>query len=801
MQKINFNESWTCKCLTRDEVAYQITLPHDAMLSEPRTEESQGEGNIGWYIGGDYEYTKNYVFSDELKEKKLVLEFEGVYHNAEVYLNGEKIAFRPYGYTNFYVDLTGKVKFNEENEIRVIAHNTDHPNSRWYSGTGIYRPVNLFVADQKHILMNGVRIRTVDYKERKIEVEVRTSEDGKVSCGIFDGTNCVVSFEGETKDKKYIAEIKVPQGKLWDLDTPNLYTCEVWFEQDCVRENFGIRSLKWNEKNGMTINGKRVILKGACIHHDNGVLGACAFPEAEERKVRVMKKAGYNALRSAHNPCSKAILDACDRLGMLMMDEYVDVWYIHKTKNDYVTYLKDWWKEDLKDMVEKDFNHPSVVMYSTGNEVSETAQEKGIKLTGEFTEYLHSLDDTRPVTCGINIFFNFLSSVGMGVYSDDKAEKLAEAAKASAEKAKQGKEKKKSVGSEFYNKLAVMMGTEFMKRGATLPPCDWKTKGAFANMDIAGYNYGIYRYKHDMKKYPKRLILGSETFCSDAYAFYEIAKKYPRVVGDFVWSGMDYIGETGLGAGEYESHKFDSQATCMTGGNGRVDLLGKERVEAAYTKIAFEIEQGPFIAVYPACEKGKPQFTGWQLSKAIESWSYQGCSGNPVIVEVYARAASVELFVNGKSVGKNTLKNDCRTTFKTTYEDGEVKAVSYDTAGKVIGEKVLKTAEKAATLKLHPESETAKPGELIFIPMQYSDQNGIWTPMERHTLKVSVENGTLVGLGCANPYIEGNFTDDTTRTFYGEAMAVVRAGKSGDVKMIVQDEEAQYDVIIPIKGE
>ena len=263
----------------------------------------------------------------------------------------------------------------------------------------------------------------------------------------------------------------------------------------------------------MLLNGKRTILRGACIHHDNGVLGACCYEDAEWRKIRILKENGYNAVRSAHNPCSKALLDACDHLGMLVMDESVDQWYIHKTEYDYVNYFMDWWKQDLKDMVEKDYNHPSVILYSTGNEVSETAQPRGIALTKEMTEYLHGLDPTRPVTCGINIFFNFLSSIGLGVYSDEKARKEVEKP-----------QKKKAVGSEFFNNMAGLLGDEFMKRGATLHGCDVKTRDAFANMDIAGYNYGIYRYKHDLKKYPRRLILGSETFCKDAYQFYELAK-------------------------------------------------------------------------------------------------------------------------------------------------------------------------------------------------------------------------------------------------------------------------------------
>ena len=792
MKRMDFNQNWSCRCLTRDGAPCPVTLPHDAMRAEPRTNDSAGEGNIGWYIGGDYEYVKRFSAPAEWQGQSVVLEFEGVYHNAEVWLNGEKIAFRPYGYTNFYVDIAPLLRYGEENELRVIARNADQPNSRWYPGTGIYRPVWLYLGGADHIPVNGVRVRTVDHRTGKVEVSVHTSRPGEVQVNILDGGNVVASASGASKDGQAAFSITIPNVKLWDCDDPDLYICRVSFGDDVVEETFGVRTLAWGRE-GLTINGERVILRGACIHHDNGLLGACSFPEAEERRVRILKENGYNALRSAHYPCSKALLDACDRQGMLMMDEYVDHWYIHKTKYDYVNHFMDWWKQDLKDMAEKDFNHPCVIMYSTGNEVAETAQEKGIALTGQMTRYLHEVDGTRPVTCGINIFFNFLSSIGLGVYSDDKAEKSA----APADKPKKDP-KKKPVGSEFYNTLACLMGDWFMKTGATLPPCDWKTRGAYANMDIAGYNYGIFRYKHDLKKYPERLILGSETFCKDAYKFWELAKRNPRIVGDFVWAGMDYIGETGDGCAEYSDYKFDDEpCRRMTGGNGRVDLLGKPRAEAAYTRVAFEQETGPYIAVTPVYQTEKLQLTGWQLTKALESWSWRGCAGMPAVAEVYARAYEVELLLNGRPVGRKRLKNTCRAVFKTTYEDGEVTAVSYDRAGREIGRYTLTTAGADTVLRITPEERSVKPHGLAFIPLRYTDGAGVWKPMEKHTLKVTVENGTLAGLGSANAYVEGNYAQDTAPTYYGEAMAIVRADGTGPVRVTVTDETGAHTVDIP----
>ena len=426
MKRYDFNTGWTCRPLSREGEAVPVTLPHDAMRTEQRVSTSLGEGNIGWFEGGDYEYRKVFSIPDDLQGQTLILEFESV-HNAEVSLNGEKLAFRPYGYTNFYVDLTSHLRPGE-NELTVLARNADQPNSRWYSGTGIYRPVWLWAGKKDHILLNGVRIRTLAINPARIQVEVETSAPGTVHLEILDGTSHVAAATFTVGNGVPAAtELSIPDAKLWSPEAPNLYTARVTFGEDVVEEHFGIRTLTWTPDKGMAINGKRTVIRGACIHHDNGILGACTYPEVEERRIRILQKAGYNAVRSAHNPASKYLLDACDRLGMLMMDEYVDCWYMHKTEHDYASFVTDWWQQDLKDMVEKDYNHPCVIMYSTGNEVAESAQPKGIALQQSFTDYLHSLDATRPVTCGINIFFNFLSSIGLGVYSDDKAKKQAEA--------------------------------------------------------------------------------------------------------------------------------------------------------------------------------------------------------------------------------------------------------------------------------------------------------------------------------------------------------------------------------------
>ena len=780
MKATNFNAGWTCRHLGTPAPGTPVTLPHDAMLAEERSQTSAGGTNTGWFEGHDYLYEKHFTPDAAQAAQSAVLEFEGVYHNAEVYLNGEKIAACPYGYSNFYADLTGEVKPNQDNVLEVIARNADQPNSRWYSGAGIYRSVTLWQAPTQHILPDGVQVRTLSIDPAEVEVTIHTTVSGAVLVAILDGDHVVATAQAQS-DGKATARITIPNAKLWSPENPALYRCRAVFGEDCAETTFGVRTLSWGD-DGFLLNGKRVILLGACVHHDHGVLGACCYPEAEERKVRLLQKVGYNAVRCAHNPCSKAFLDACDRLGMLVMDEYADMWYIHKTQYDYAGYLPEQWPQDLETMVRKDYSHPSVIMYSIGNEVAETAQPRGIALTKQMTETLHRLDGTRPVTCGVNIFFNFLSSMGFGVYSDDKAKKEAtEAAKRAA--ASKAAPKKKAVGSEFFNNLAGLLGADFMKWGASLPPCDWKTKDAFANLDAAGYNYGIRRYEHDLKKYPHRLIVGSETFCSDAYRFYELAKHEPRLLGDFVWAGMDYLGEVGIGAWEYPDYvpDFSHGPGWIAAGAGRIDLTGQTQGEALYTRVALDLEKGPLMAVWPVNHtKEKHSPSAWRMSHAIPSWSWHGCDGEPAMVEVYARAAKVELKLNGQTVGTAVPKNDCVVRFSCTYHDGTLEAVSYDAAGRELGRKALHTADAATELRAVPEETTVQPGGLAFIRLQYTDENGTVKPLERGTVTVSVRGGTLLGLGSACTYSEHSYQSDTTDTYLGEALAVIRADTAAD---------------------
>jgi len=784
MKKMDFNRDWLVRPLSREGEEMPVQLPHDAMRTEERTSKSVGEGNIGWFEGGDYAYRKTFFVPEEARGKHLELEFEGVYHDPEIRVNGEKVEAPPYGYTNFSVNLDGLLRPEEENEIEVVAHNADQPNSRWYSGTGIYRPVWLWAGEEKRILKDGLRVTTLSLSPARIKVEVNITGDGLVDLEVKNDrrvlarcTTAAVSGHGET-------EMTVEGMEPWSPEHPVCYTLRAVYGADEAETSFGLRLLAWDGKKGLSINGERVVLRGACIHHDNGLLGSCTYPEAEERRVRILKEAGYNALRSAHNPASKYLLDACDKLGMLMMDEYVDCWYMHKTEHDYAAHVMEWWRRDLSSMVDKDYNHPCVIMYSTGNEVAESAQEKGVKLQQQFTDYLHAIDPTRPVTCGINIFFNFLSSIGLGVYSDEKAQKQAKAAE---QKKAAPPRKKKAVGSEFFNNMAAKLGTGFMKFGAWLPPCDWKTRKVFSAMDVAGYNYGNWRYRKDSRKYPNRLILGSETLIGDARSFWQLAKKRPRLIGDFVWAGWDYIGECGSDSPEYGSYRTKNPEDRIRGGTCRIDVTGKLTPEADYTRVVFDLIPGPRLAVQPPCEKQKPTMTGWQLTRALRSWSFPGCEGKETVVEVYSTAKSVRLELNGETVGEKKTPKNCRVLFRTPYQPGELKAVNLNERGEPGEQDSLRTAGEETVLSLEAETKKCRPGEMVYLRMRYTDEAGEIKPMEKHTVTVSAQNAQVMGTANGCTFFQGNYAQSSVPTYFGEAQAVVRAMEKGRVRVTVTD--------------
>lgn len=780
-----FNQNWKFRKQGREETQ-TVTLPHDAMIHERREPNGAGGSAHGFFPGGIYVYEKNFTAPAEWADKTVFIEFEGVYRNSVVSINGKSIGGRAYGYVPFRICADPLLNYGGENTITVTVDNSQLPNSRWYTGSGIYRPVNLIVGNKTHIEWQGVRVSTISYQPARIKVETE-SNGGEAVVEILDGDKVVASGQGAS------LELDIPDAKLWSDETPYLYTCHVTLAEhgqavDEVTQRFGVRKVEWNSK-GLFINGKETLLRGGCYHHDNGILGAATFDKSEERRVRIMKEAGFNALRSSHNPTSRAMLEACDKYGMYLMDETWDMWYSHKNKFDYASNFEKDWREDIRSMIERDFNHPSVILYSIGNEVSEPAQEKGVKLAKEMVEYIHSLDRNRAVTGGINLMIISRSAKGKGIYKEDGG--------------RDDGGKQNAMGgmnSTIFNMITSMVGPG-MNKGANGKKADVVTSPVLDALDIAGYNYASGRYPLESKAHPDRVIFGSETFPQDIYKNWQMVKKYPYLVGDFMWTAWDYLGETGIGAWSYtpDGKAFDKPYPWLLADVGALDLLGNPNGELFLAQAAWGLLKKPAIAVQPVNYHGiKPAKSVWRGTNALPSWSWQGCEGNKAIIEVYADAATVELLLNGKSLGKKKIK-DCKAIFKTKYAPGTLTAVAYDAGGQELSRNELKSASGSIRLVAEPEETAVKAGNIVYIPISLVGQNGVLERNADCKLTAAVENGELLAFGSANPRTEERYDSGNFTTYYGCAMAIVRAGQAGTVTLSVKNENQTATAAIEVK--
>ena len=743
MKKIAFNQNWTCN-------GKPVTLPHDAQISEPRSA-SASDGGHGYFPGGIYTYEKTFTAPAEWADKKVLIEFEGVYKNCTVSLNGKEIGAHRYGYTGFTLNLED-LNIGGENTLTVVADNSQIPNSRWYTGSGIYRPVWLYVGDDERVEYRGVKITTVSISPAVVRVEVNATADAKVE--ILDGETVVASGVP--------GELTVPEAKLWSEEAPNLYTCRVTVGNDAVEEKFGIRQIKWSPK-GLFINGKETLLRGACVHHDNGILGAAAHDESEWRRVRIMKEAGFNAIRAAHNPCSRAMLEACDHYGMYVMDETFDMWYNRKTKFDYGLDFEAHWAEDTAEMVAKDYNHPCVILYSIGNEVAEPAEIKGLEYGRKQVDLLHSLDATRPVTCGLNLMIMSRAAKGQGIYQDGEQ-------KTGTKEQNTGEEKVQN-GSLMFNTMVSFVGTG-MNKGGNSPKVDALATPMIDMLDIAGYNYGSGRYPLEGKLHPERIIFGSETFPQDIYKNWEQVKKLPYLLGDFMWTGWDYLGEAGIGAWSYTGGQpFNRPYPWVLSGAGVIDICGTPDGSCRYASTVWGLEKAPRIAVKPVNHPGiRVSKSVWRGTNAIESWAWKDCTGNKAEVEVYSDAAAVELLLGSRSLGKKKIK-ECRAIFKTKYAPEVLTAVAYAADGKELGRSGLCPATGNLKLRLQPEESHS---DLIYIPVQIVGENGTVESNADRKMTVTVEGGELLGFGSANPCHKEQYHTGTFTSYYGRALAVVR---------------------------
>ena len=777
MKKINFCNDWTITSILerhgdpQNEICKQITLPHDASVLTHRNPASKGASHSGRWDGGQYRYTKVFHVPADLAEKVLMLEFEGVYMNAMVYINDNFAGKCPNGYMNFYIPLNDLLHFGADNKIDVYVKTGAMPNSRWYTGSGIYRPVYLYIADQLHIPENGIRFTTEYVRNNTATVSVATTlrnagfktrnatlitrvldSDGKeIACRNLS----VHCFSG--KDITVRQRMILDNVQLWEETNPVLYTIDSHLQEDGkdIDETSvitGIRTLTLNACNGLCVNGKSVKLRGACIHHTSGFIGAATFACEEERKIRMLQQAGFNAIRISHQPCSKDMLAACDRLGMYVMEESFDQWNWTKVHYDYALSYNEWWERDVESFVNKDYNHPSVILYSIGNEIRECATIEGAAQAFKIAEKIRSLDNTRYITNAVNAFLCCLD--GFDRFIDQTEIKT---------------------GGEINSTMNIMTNTSV----ALHPEFTASFEESTHALDIIGYNYLERRYDIDCTAHPDRIYMGSETFPKDIGYNWDRVRKYPNLIGDFTWTGMEYLGEAGIARHEYDTESsFYGPYPYFYSGSGDITLSGYRLPISYYREIAFGLRKAPYISVWLPEHYGKKHVTSvWGWSDSIHNWRWSGFEGKPVQVEVYSNADEVELQLNGVSIGKKPVENYI-AVFDLTYAPGKLVAISYNN-GIETGRDELCTADDSLALHVDVDCTEINAGaqDLAHILITLTDKSGRPRIDADRKVRLIVEGaGTLMGFGSDNPTSTEEFFENEHTLYRGRALAFIRSG-------------------------
>lgn len=759
--------------------ATTVRLPHDALRDEERRPEASSGGASAYFPSASYTYQKDFDVPSDWAEQTVHLEIEGAFRRAQVFLNDEFVGNRADGYARFFVDLTPYLSYGATNRLRIEVRAGD--DSRWYSGAGLHRPVRLHVAPAVHISPDGVHVSTLriepDQAVVVATVDVRNrgtaTHTSRVSIEVRDAAGKVVGHvtaphtlaPGEQAQSRQILYLTNPQ--LWSPDSPHLYDVSVSIGGDCVRVPFGIRTVTVDPRKGLRLNGAPILLRGACVHHDNGPLGAAAIGRAEERRVELLKAAGFNAIRAAHNPLSVAMLNACDRLGMLVIDEAFDMWTRFKTPLDYAADFAQWWGADLDAMVLKDRNHPSVIMYSIGNEIAEVGTRHGARWTRRLAERVRTLDGNRPITVAVNAMLSVI---------DEVSELIEELGGLNA-------------AMSDLEKFAAVDVSENVTR---------RIEEAAAAVDVFGLNYAETRYPLDAELSPDRVLLGSETYPPEIGRLWPIVKESPNVIGDFTWTGWDYLGEVGIGstayAGDNEAPTFEREYPFLTAWTGDIDITGHRRPVSFYREIVFGLRTEPYVAVRRPAHFAREvtKSTRWAWSDSIASWTWPGFEGKPITVEVYGDADEVVLFVNDTEIGRGRTGTErpMLTIIESRYLPGTLVAVAIRD-GVEISRTTLRTAGPSRlTVRADRPHILANDDDLAFITVSWEDEMGTLDSSSDTEVTVLVKGaGTLVGMASANPSTTERFDSPTWRTFDGRAIAVVRPTASGRIDVSVSSGE------------
>lgn len=728
-----------------------LSLPHDWCVETEAAEAAGGEhigpfsrssvgGNsTGQTVGGEGWYRKTFTLGKEDKNKRIMLYFEGAYNHTTVWINGRKAYFNHYGYQSFRFDATGFCKSPGKENVITVKVTNNGMNTRWYAGAGIYRHVWLVKTPQLHLDTWHNYIHTSEVTEGNAIVNVETllkNEQsrklrGEVTVQLLDkGGNIVASGRQEVgvdgngeKEVRFGMQVAKPQ--LWSPESPYLYKAVITVkdrksgDEDRTVTRFGIRTLEFSADKGFLLNGKSVLIHGGCVHHDNGLLGAAAYDAAENRKITLLKNEGFNALRTAHNMTSEHFLEACDSIGMMVVDEAFDQWLQAKNKDDYHQYFKEYSDRDMQTMILRDRNHPSIIMWSIGNEIPGRITAEGQAVAARLRNTILALDTTRPLTAAIPSWDDFRHS-----WDDD-------------------------------NNLA------------------------FKSLDVGGYNYLYDKYEHDHQSYPDRVMVGLETYPKRAAENWVLAEKLPYVVGDFVWTAMDYLGESGIGSASFRTsgnQPFSPGWPWFNGWCGDIDLIGNKKPQSYYRDVVWHRKP-----VTMAVEEAAPEGThmsvslwGWQLEQ--QSWTWDYPHGTPLNVNVYSRAPQVRLYLNDSLVGTKTTSATFWAGFTVPYEPGTLRAVEYD--GEKEGDSfILKTTGTPAALRLVSDrgSATADGKDLVYVTAELVDAEGQVVYDSQRAVRFSIEGeGSILASGNACPNDMESFRNTSPRLYNGRAQAIVK---------------------------
>ncbi|WP_460953626.1 glycoside hydrolase family 2 TIM barrel-domain containing protein [Spirosoma litoris] len=755
----------------------KLDLPHDWSIEDlpnqapdkvagPFSRASVGGTSTGFTVGGTGWYRKTFTLNSSEKGKSVLIQFDGAYTETDVWVNGHHLGYHPYGYTPFSYDLTPYLAPHGAKNVLAVRVKNLGQNSRWYTGSGIYRHVWLTIADPVQIGQSGISITTPQVTEKLAQVQLIATIDnasgkpmpivvqttliapnGKPA-GTTSRQMVTVSATGQAASKQVLT-LANPQ--LWSPETPHLYKASImlWSGKkrlDSIVTTFGIRSIEFGANKGFVLNGKRVLLKGGCIHHDNGPLGSAAIDRAEERKIELLKANGFNAIRTSHNPPSTALLDACDRLGMLVIDEAFDMWQRPKKPQDYHRFFDAWWQRDLTAMIQRDRNHPSIILWSIGNEINERADPSGLEITKKLTDEAHRLDPTRPVTEALCVFWEHPKKV-------------------------------------------------------------WEDSDkAFAILDVGGYNYEWKHNESDHQRHPERIIVGTETFAKEAFENWQQVEKHPYVIGDFVWTAMDYMGETAIGhtiiqpKADKDSTKAVLPWPWFNAWCGDLDLIGSKKPQSYYRDVVWRNRPVSMAVHSPIPDGMKETVTNWGWPDEQQSWSWAGAEGKPLQVRVFSRSPLVRLELNGKLIGEQRPSDSTITAiFTVPYEPGILKATSFNN-GEPTGTVELRTAGKPHHLRLIADRSTisSSRNDLSYITVEVLDEQGNVVPSADLPVTFQLSGvGELAGVANANPTDLSSFQQDRKTTFRGRCLAIVRPkGTTGSITLTAGSPNLQSGKLI-----